>query len=296
MKFKLLIVMLLLLWGCKKNGEKSDAFGNFEAESVIISSESTGKVLQLNIEKGQRISSGYLTAVIDTVQIKLKIAQIDAQKAAVASRRQSVLSQIAVFEEQKKYLKTNEKRILAMLSDGATTQKQLDEINGQLDVVDKQTESTKTQFSSISSEIEVLETQKDAAMDMLLRCLVTAPVEGTVLEIYVEQGELTVVGKPLFKMASLDELTLKVYISGAQLTRFKIGQEVDVLIDETESTNQYLTGKITWISPEAEFTPKVIQTKEERVKLVYAVKIAVKNDGRIKIGMPGEVKAKASES
>lgn len=279
-----------LLFSCNNKDEKSDAFGNFESVPVIVSSESQGKILQLNVEKGQKIEAGFVAAVIDTVQLQLKLQQIDAQIAAVNSKKQSIQAQILVFEEQKKNLKTNENRISAMLKDGAATQKQLDDITGQTAVIDKQIASTKTQFTSVNKETEVLETQLLSIHDLLERCYVKSPASGTILETYAEQGELTAPGKPLFKMANLDELTLKVYVSGAQLPNVKIGQQVNVLIDKSETENQTLEGKVTWISSEAEFTPKIIQTKEERVKLVYAVKVAVKNDGTLKIGMPGEIK------
>ena len=288
---RILLMMLFatLLFSCNNPKEKSDAFGNFEADPVIVSSESAGKILQLNVEKGQKIEKGFIAAVIDTIQIDLKLKQIDAQKAAIVAKRQSIQSQIAVFEEQIKNLKINEERIVNMLKDGAATQKQLDDITGQIDVIEKQIESTKTQYTSVNKEIEVLDTQKAATEDMLDRCKVVSPVNGTILETYVEQGELATAGKPLFKIADTDELTLKVYVSGGQLPNLKIGQQVNVVIDKSEKENQSLTGQVTWISSEAEFTPKIIQTKAERVKLVYAVKVAVKNDGTLKIGMPGEI-------
>jgi len=176
-----------------------------------------------------------------------------------------------------------------MKKDGAATQKQLDDINGQISIIDKQILSTKTQFTAISKEIEVLNAQAAMLHEQLKRCSVKPPITGVILETYAKQGELTAPGKPLYKIANLDNLTLKVYLSGAQLSVVKIGQTIEVLIDENESKNQTLSGIITWISSEAEFTPKIIQTKEERVKLVYAMKVSVKNDGTLKIGMPGEV-------
>jgi HlyD family secretion protein len=290
MKYNAIIfIFSVWLFGCTNPNDRSDAFGNFEAETVIISSEASGKILQLNVEKGQKIDAGFVAALIDTMQIHLKLQQIEAQKAAIEAKRQSISAQIAVFGEQKKNLQINEKRIKQMLADGAATQKQLDDITGQTSVIDKQMESTRTQFTSINKELQVLETQQESTLDLLNRCKVISPASGTILETYIEQGELAAPGKPLFKMANLEELTLKVYVSGAQLPGIKIGQEVEVLVDKNETENQKFRGKITWISSEAEFTPKIIQTKEERVKLVYAVKVAVKNDGTLKIGMPGEV-------
>ena len=285
----LIILVAALFFACNNNDEKSDAFGNFEADPVIVSSESTGKILQLNVEKGQVVEKGAVAALIDTAQIDLKLKQIEAQKAAIIAKRQSIQAQVEVFETQIKTLEINRQRIEKMLKDGASTQKQLDDITGQIDVLERQIESTRTQFTSVNKELEVLDAQQATTADLLNRCTVTTPVNGTVLETYVEQGELATTGKPLFKLADLDELTLKVYVSGAQLPSVKIGQTVDVLIDKSKTENQTLTGKVNWISSEAEFTPKIIQTKEERVKLVYAVKVLVKNDGTLKIGMPGEV-------
>jgi len=291
MKYKNLIYLIIIfLAGCSTDTEKSDAFGNFEAETVIVSSESGGKILQLKVEKGQKIETGFVAALIDTVQITLKLLQIDAQKAAIVSRKSSIQSQVAVFEEQKKSLQTNKSRTQELLKDGAATQKQLDDIQGQMNVIDKQIASTKTQFTAISKELDVLDSQKLTLEDQLNRCSVKSPAKGTILETYAEQGELTAPGKPLFKMANLEELTLKVYVSGGQLPNVKLGQTLDVILDKSEEENQILPGKVTWISSEAEFTPKIIQTKEERVKLVYAVKIAVKNDGTLKVGMPGEIR------
>lgn len=290
MKYKTLaIILITFIYGCTTETDKSDAFGNFEAETVIVSSESSGKILQFNIEKGQSIDADYKAALIDTVQLKIKLLQIDAQKMAIDSRRTSIQSQIGVLKEQKKNLQTNEIRVQKMLKDGASTQKQLDDIQGQINVLDKQIESTKTQFIAVSKELEVLDSQKLSITDQLERCTVQSPVSGTVLETYAEEGELTTMGNPLFKIAELNELELKIYVSGAQLPNVKLGTSVEVIIDKSEVENQRLSGKITWISSEAEFTPKIIQTKEERVKLVYAVKVTVKNDGTLKIGMPGEV-------
>lgn len=285
----LLITLAVALLGCNNNNEQADAFGNFEANPVIVSSEVSGKILRLNIEKGQDINRGFVTAIIDTAQTSLKIKQIDAQKKAVLSKRRTIQSQINVFQEQIKTLNINKKRIEKMLTDGASTQKQLDDISGNIEVIMKQIESTRTQFASVNTENEVLNAQKNTALDLLRRCTVASPVSGTILETYIEQGELAMPGKPIFKIADLTELTLKVYVSGAQLPNVKIGQEVNVSIDKSETENRTITGTVTWISPEAEFTPKIIQTKEERVKLVYAVKVVVKNDGTLKIGMPGEI-------
>ena len=289
-KILYIISLPFLLMACHTNNDTADAYGNFEAEAVIVSAETPGKILELNIDKGDKIEADYSAALIDTVQLHLHLLQLDAQQTAVAAKRQSIQSQIAVFQEQKTNLKINEERIKKMLKDGAATQKQLDDIQGQISVIDKQIDNTKTQFTLINKEQEVLETQKASVSDKLNRCNIKSPVSGTILETYAEQGELTTAGKALFKIADISELELKVYVSGAQLPHVKLGQQLDVLVDKNSTENQHFSGTITWISSEAEFTPKIIQTKEERVKLVYAVKVTVKNNGTLKIGMPGEVR------
>lgn len=285
----LCILSVILVWGCTKNDTNSDAFGNFEANPVIVSSETSGKVQLFTLIQGMKIQPGMLVAIIDTTEAVLKKQHLLAQIAAVKTKRSSITAQVSVFEEQIKNLETDKTRIHNMLSDGAATQKQLDDINGQINVLKKQTASTRTRFTSIQQETEVLKAQLLAVEEQIKRCYIKNPVAGTVLETYIEEGELAVPGKALYKTANTDELTLKVYVSGAQLPSVKTGQTVAVIIDKNKTENQRLEGTVIWISPQAEFTPKIIQTKEERVKLVYAVKVNVKNDGRLKIGMPGEV-------
>lgn len=290
MKYNYLIIAIIILFfGCENNEEKSDAFGNFEADPVIVSSESSGKVLQLNVEKGQKIDSGFVTVIIDSTQLYLKLEQLKAQQQAVQSKRQTIRAQINVLEQQKKNLRDDKQRVEDMLQDGAATKKQLDDITGQIAVIDRQIGSTQTQFTSVNRELDVLKTQVASTKNLIDRCTVKSPVNGTILETYIQKGELAGPGKPMFKMAGLDDLILKVYVSGAQLPDVKIGQQVEVLVDKNAEENQSFSGEVVWISSEAEFTPKIIQTKEERVKLVYAVKVKVKNDGTLKIGMPGEV-------
>jgi HlyD family secretion protein len=291
MKYKTMIfLMILLVAGCSRNNEKSDGYGIFETDAVIVASEVQGKLLKLTVERGKHTEAGSVAALIDTIQVRLKLDQIDAQKKAVVAGRKSVEAQIAVYQEQKNNIRNNLKRLEAMFAEGAATQKQLDDLTGEMNVADRQIESIQTRFLQINSELEVLEAQRNVTIDQLQRCSVISPVSGVVLETYIEKGELASPGKALFKVAPLEELTLKVYVSGAQLPQLKIGQRVQVLVDKSEKENQPFEGTVTWISPQAEFTPKIIQTKEERVKLVYAVKVAVKNDGTLKIGMPGEIR------
>jgi HlyD family secretion protein len=200
-----------------------------------------------------------------------------------------VASQISVLKEQKKNIQTNVDRITKMFAEKSATQQQFDDITGQANVIDRQIASTNTQFQLIGSEAEVVKRQLDLLNEQLSKCKIASPGKGTVLETYLETGELASPGKAILKMADLSSLELKVYVSGAQLANVKLGNEVKVLIDAGVKEMQTRTGKVTWISSESEFTPKIIQTKEERVKLMYAVKVLVPNDGTLKIGMPGEV-------
>jgi len=290
MKRLQIIAVALLVFGACKNGEKkSDAFGNFEAVETIVSSEAAGKLLSMNVKQGDQIVTGGLIAQIDTSEIVLKKMQTEAQLAASESKKQNVTAQINVLKEQKKNAQTTQQRVAKMYADKAATQQQMDDINGQLNVLDKQVSATNTQFQLIASEMEVVKRQLDLLNEQLTKCQVKSPIKGTVLETYLETGELATPGKPVLKMADLSSLELKVYVSGAQLSSVKLGSEVKVLIDSGAKEMQAITGKISWISSESEFTPKIIQTKEERVKLMYAVKIVVPNDGSLKIGMPGEI-------
>ena len=280
---------LVMLMSCAGNNDKSDAYGNFETEETIISSEMAGKLIDFSVELGDQITAGDLLAVVDTSQLSLQMKQLNAQQQAVSTKKVNVRSQVEVLKEQMKNLKINQNRIHNMFADKAATRQQMDDVDGQMRVMEKQLESLNTQFVSINSEMEVLTAQLNVAKDKLQKCFITSPMSGMVLEKYVELGELAAPGKAVVKLGDLSELDLRVFVSGVQLAGIKLGQQVEVLIDEDADTNQSLTGVVGWISPEAEFTPKIIQTKEERVKLVYAVKVRVKNNGRLKIGMPGEV-------
>lgn len=290
MKKLRIIALAFLAFGACKNGEKkSDAYGNFEAVETIVSSEMAGKLLSMEVKQGDQLEPGKLIALIDTTELYLKKLQTKAQLEASETKKQNVSAQINVYKEQKKNVVTTQQRIAKMFADKAATQQQLDDINGQLNVLDKQISATNTQFQMIGSEMEVIKRQLDLINEQLTKCRINSPIKGTVLETYLENGELATPGKPVLKMADLSSLELKVYASGTQLPKVKLGSEVKVLIDSDTKEMQTLNGKITWISSESEFTPKIIQTKEERVKLMYAVKILVVNDGRLKIGMPGEV-------
>lgn len=280
---------LVILASCKGNDDKSDAYGNFETEETIVSSETTGKLIRFSLELGDQVREGDLLAIVDTSQMSLQISQLKAQQQSVATKRVNVQAEAEVLKEQLVTLKITQDRITRMFADKAATKQQLDDVNGQVHVMEKQLKSLNTQFILIDSELDVLDAQLNLSKDNLQKCFVRSMMAGQVLEKYVELGEVVSPAKAIVKLADLSELDLRVYVSGAQLPGVKRGQQVEVLIDQDQNSNQALTGEVTWISPEAEFTPKIIQTKEERVKLVYAVKVKVKNDGRLKIGMPGEV-------
>jgi HlyD family secretion protein len=285
--------MIALIAGCSADNGKSDAYGNFEADEVNVSAELSGKILEFGPEKGDKLALGDTIATIDTTQLVLQRRQMIASKRAVKSRIPNIIAQIEVLREQREVATKNLERIEKMLEDEAATEKQYDDIKGKIDVIDKQIKSIKTQNQAVFAEIDAIDARIDKLNDMIARAAVVNPTSGIVLGKYAEPGELANPARPLYKIAPLDTLTLRVYISGAQLPDVKIGSQAEVLVDKSAEENSSLTGKVSWIASEAEFTPKIIQTKEERVNLVYAVDIRVPNpDGTLKIGMPGEANFK----
>jgi membrane fusion protein YbhG len=290
MKTKYLYLILpILLAACSGNDNKSDAYGNFEAKEVIISAETQGKIIEFKAEEGQKLEKDQIVGIIDTISLSIQKEQLLAQKQAVASKINSIKAQIAVQEEQRSILSTEKDRIEKLYKDNAATQQQYDDINGKYDILEKQIAVTKTQIISVSKEIKVIDSQVKLLNEQISRAIIKNPIDGVLLEKYLEENEIAIPGKALYKVAGMDEIELRVYISGSQLPNIQIGQKVRVFIDKDDEANQEYEGVVFWISDQAEFTPKIIQTKEERVNMVYAVKIRVKNDGKIKIGMPGEV-------
>ena len=291
MKKRLFIFIFpILLIACTGNENDSDAYGNFEAKEIIVSAEAQGKLIKFEIEEGKSLKKGKLVGVIDTIPLSIQKEQMLAQKQAIASKLAGIKAQIAVQNEQSTVLKNEKDRIETLYNDNAATKQQFDDINGKYTILDKQIAATKTQISSVAREMEVVDKQVKLIDEQISRTKIINPIDGTVLEKYLEENEIAVKGKAIYKIARLDEIDLRVYISGAQLPNIKIGQKVKVYTDKDQDTNQEYEGEIFWISDQAEFTPKIIQTKEERVNMVYAVKVRVKNDGKLKIGMPGEVK------
>ncbi|MBK7172162.1 MAG: HlyD family efflux transporter periplasmic adaptor subunit [Bacteroidales bacterium] len=289
MRNLIFIFIALAFSSCNNNQQLSDAFGNFEAVTVSVSSETAGRILQLDVEEGQALSNGQQIGVIDTTDLYLKKLQLMAQRNAIATRMSGVQGQIDVQLQQKANLLVEKERISKLLKDKAATPKQLDDITGAIELVEKQISSIKTQNSGILEEQVVIDRQIDIVKESIRKCYIRNPVEGTVLVKYAESGEVTTPGKTLYKIANLETMELKVYVSGNQLPSVKLGQKVEVLIDKDSKSNRKLEGIVSWISQKAEFTPKIIQTKEERVDLVYGIKVRVKNDGSLKISMPGEV-------
>lgn len=289
-----MLVMISLVWlsSCSNRNNLSDAYGNFEAVQVTVSSESAGKIHYLHIEEGSQPDSGMIVALIDTTDLYLKKLQLQSQKKAVSVKKSSVASQIEVQQQQKANLVVEKNRVTKLIADKAATQKQLDDLNGAIDLVDKQVASTLTQDAGIAEEMQVIDRQIAQVNESIYKCYIRNPVKGTVLSKFAEAGEIAAPGRALYKIADLSVMELKVYISGTQLPEVKQGQQVEVLIDADKKTNRKLSGVVSWISPKAEFTPKIIQTKEERVNLVYGVKIRVPNDGSLKIAMPAEVNFK----
>ena len=284
------LLLGMTIISCNGKKEASDAFGNFEADDQIVSAEIPGRLLTCNFEEGTTLTKGTEIAVVDTVPLILQVAQLESQMATIRARKQSVQTQIAVIEQQKKNLEKDRSRIGNMFKDGASTQKQVDDVNGNMEVLNKQIASTRSQETVLTGETEVAVTQLAQLQDKISRCRIQSPISGLVLERYKRTGELVGQGQSLCRIADISSLNLRVYVSGDQLPHLKIGQKVKVLIDDTVSQNKTMEGTVTWIATEAEFTPKIIQTKVERVKLVYAVKVKVANDGSLKIGMPGEIK------
>lgn len=289
MKNILIILIALTLFSCNKSDNEADAFGNFEATEITISAEANGKIEFLNLEEGDVLQENTIVGQIDTVQLYLNKQQLLASKNTIYSKSTNVLSQRNVLNEQLKTTLIEQKRIQNMFSESAATKRQVDEVNGKVSVLKQQMQSVETQNAPIINEVKSIDVQIEKINDQLKKSKIINPVSGTVLAKYAEPNEITAFGKPLYKIANLNEMTLRVYFSESQLASIKVGQEVNVTIDDKDGTKPY-KGKISWISSSAEFTPKIIQTKEERVNLVYAVKVIVKNDGALKIGMPAEVK------
>lgn len=304
------ILLMLLTTACNKGTHHFDASGTFEAEETVVSAEMGGRIRMLNVEEGALLAKDSIVGTVDADNISIQKEQVEAsiqslsEKTADAGPQVQLLeNQLAVQEAQISMLQREKQRIENLLKADAATGKQLDDINAQLEVARKQVNVTRqqinvqrsniaTQNRSILSESRPLSKRAEQLGDQLKRAAIINPVTGTVTTKYAAQGEITTPGKALYKIADLGTLTLRAYFNGTQLPQIKLGQNVTVLVDDGKDKYRELPGTITWISDKAEFTPKTIQTKEERANLVYAAKVKVKNDGYLKIGMYGEVKLK----
>lgn len=276
-------------------GDKNefDASGTFEATEITVSAESTGRILRFDVEEGMPVKAGAEVGVIDSLQLHLQREQLKAQQAALLKSRPDVQKQASSLREQIAKQKTELQRVNNMLRDGAATQKQADDINAQIRILESQLSATLSTLgnstATINENAAALDAQIAILDDRIAKCRIASSVSGTVLVKYAEAGETAAAGKPLFKVADLDNIYLRAYFTSDQLSRLKLGNKVKVTADFGGDERFDYEGRIAWIASESEFTPKTIQTKDSRANLVYAVKIAVKNDGRLKIGLYGEV-------
>jgi len=278
----------LFISGCKNKTEIADAYGNFEATEVIVSAETNGRIMRFDLKEGSQIEKGSELVHIDTTFLYLQKGEIDAGTNSVRTRIGTINAQNDIINQQIENIKVDINRIQKMLKDDAATLKQLDDLIGQEAVLQKQIGANNTQKISVMADLSINESKRATLNEQLKRSIVRSPLSGTLIEKYSEAGEITAAGKPLAKIADLSVIKLKVYVSGAQIGKIKIGQECTVRIDVGNKGYRSFAGKIEYISEKAEFTPKIIQTKDERVVLVYAVNIDVVNDGSLKSGMPGE--------
>jgi HlyD family secretion protein len=283
-----ILSLFLFLASCGKSGPQADAYGNFEAVETTISAEANGRILWLTVREGETLEAGDTVGLIDTTDLHLKRNQLKAQRSAISGKSTTINAQSAIYNEQKRNLQIEKTRTENLLKANAATPRQLDDLNGNLRVLDRQIEASRSQLSGLTDETKVIDTQIDQLNESIQRSYLINPVKGTVLNRFAETGEITGFGKPLYKIADLRSMDLRVYISGDELSAIKTGDTATVQIDTPDGLRK-LQGRIAWISPSAEFTPKIIQTRDERVNLVYAVKLSVPNDGSLKIAMPAEV-------
>ena len=297
--YKIKIIALVagiatMFTACNDNKVSYDASGSFEAEETIISSEATGTIKRFEIEEGQTLEAGQNIGYIDSLQLYLKKKQLEAQVIAILGKKPNISVQLSALQTQLKTAEKEKTRVANLVKGDAATPKQLDDINAQIEVLKKQIEAQQSTLS-ISSEglgkdVVPLQVQIEQLNDQLAKCNIINPTNGTVLTKYAETNEMTAVGKPLYKIADLTNIILRAYITGDQLTQVKLNQKVKVLTDDGKGGYKETEGTIIWINSKAEFTPKTIQTKDERANMVYAIKVKVKNDGAYKVGMYGEIK------
>lgn len=287
-------LLVLLAASCVEGNKAYDASGVFESTEVTVSAEGNGKILSLDIQEGDRLEAGQIVGCIDTVQLHLSEIQLEASRRAVGSGRLDISRQIAALESQIGKQRQELDRFTKLEKAGASNRKQVEDIQAQIETLERQLAAQKESLNSsnrnVSGQADALEAQIEQIRDRIRKCVITSPVAGTVLAKYSEAGEFAALGRALFKVADIDNIRLRAYITADQLTTLKLGQQVRVFADQGSSGRKEYAGTLIWISDKAEFTPKTIQTRDERANLVYAVKIAVENDGLIKLGMYGDIK------
>ncbi len=283
------VILAMVITSCENNNDKSDAYGNFELDKTFVSAESQGRILWLKIEEGQKILKGEWLGQIDTLTMYYQKKQLQAQQRLALANIPDISAQYKVQMQQKENTVVNKTRVDKLFAKNAATQKQVDDVNAALDLINAQLSAIEVKKNQVFEQVAAIESQIATLDYQISKCQIIAQVHGKVLNQLSRTGEMAAPGKPLFSAAALEDIRLKAYVSGDQLSRIKIGQKVDVLIDKNKTENQSLKGEIVWISEQAEFTPKTVQTKEERVNLVYAFKVKCQNDGSLKAGMPGEV-------
>lgn len=288
------ILMLTGFISCQKADNQYDAAGSFEATEITVSSEVSGKIIRFDVEEGQVLTAHQMVGAIDSVQLYLRKQQLLATLQSVQARRPDVKKQIAALNEQIASAKVEQRRIVNLLKANAANQKQKDDIDAQIAILEKQLDAQQNTLQktnqSIAEDSKSIRLQVEQLQDQLNKCKIVSPITGTVLDKYVEPSELAAPGKALFKIADTDQLILRAYVTSDQLSKIKIGQHVNVSADFGSKQYRRYVGTIAWVSSQSEFTPKTIETRDERANLVYAVKINVKNDGYLKIGMYGNVK------
>ncbi|NOS91693.1 MAG: HlyD family efflux transporter periplasmic adaptor subunit [Cyclobacteriaceae bacterium] len=293
MNYKLIFVLFLALAACGKGKNTYDASGNFEADEVIVSAEASGKILQLNLQEGQTLKAGDVIGYIDSTQLSLRKKQLLYSIRALMAKQPDAASQLATIQKQIETAEFEKKRIENLLKDDAATKKQLDDLNAQVDLLKKQYQSLQSSLAitdrSLKTETLPLKAQIEQLDDQIKKSVIINPIDGTVLTKYAQQDEIIGSGKAIYKIANLSTILFRAYITGDQLAAVKLGQKVKVLVDDVNGGTKTYEGTLEWVSDRAEFTPKTIQTKDERANLVYAIKLKVKNDGFLKIGMFGEV-------
>ncbi len=294
MKKTIAILASLALVSCNRDKNDFDATGMFEATEVTVSAEQSGRIMRLGVEEGDSLTAGQQVGLIDTVQLSLQALQLGETKMSYANQRPDIEKQIAATKQELAKAEQEQKRYEALVASGAANQKQLDDAESQVLVLRRQLTAQQSQLdnttNSLNSQMSATDVQRMQVLDNLAKCHISAPISGTVLDKYAEEGEYAMPGTPLFKIADTYNMYMRAYVTTAQLQSVKMGQEVTVMADYGDGNRHEYPGTVTWISDKSEFTPKTILTDDERADLVYAVKILIKNDGYIKIGMYGEVR------